>query len=63
MTYLMDLKVTKFREDLLNRFEIFSENPQGGHFAPNSVNSCFNLAVWIYQIYMKPKCEYSDEVD
>ena len=30
----MALKVTKFREDELNCFEIFSKNPQGAIFAP-----------------------------
>ena len=34
MTCIMVLKVTKFREYRLNRFEIFSKNPQGGHFTP-----------------------------
>ena len=34
ITYIMVLKVTKFREDRLNGFLYISKNPQGDHFEP-----------------------------
>ena len=34
MSYILVLKVTKFREDRLNRFELFSKNPQGAILPP-----------------------------
>ena len=37
MTYIIVFKVTKFREDRLHRFEIFSKNPQGAILSPTPV--------------------------
>ena len=44
MAYIMDLKVKKSAEDQLNRFAIFSKNPQeeGAFYPPSSVQVAVN---------------------